>query len=98
MQSSTGTIKSLLKRYEYYSIMVENSLGGDELKQKLSFLEKAISALREEDFKIMKEIYLDGLSVTQVAKNCFCARRTVYYRCERIIKRIAEVYDGQFKP
>ena len=96
MQSNTETIKNLLRRYEYYNIKVESGFGGDELKSKLKFLEKAISALRVEDFNLIKGIFIDGLTVVDAAKQALCARRTVYYRCEKIIKQIAEVYAEAF--
>ena len=90
-------MRNLLKRYQFYKIQAENGLGGSCLQKKLMFLENSISVLNEEDYKLIKTIYIDGISVAKAAKILFCARQTVYNRCEKIIGLIAEVYDQQLE-
>jgi len=89
-------IKQLLKNNQLYKIQAENGLGGNALREKLIFIENSISALNGEDCNLLKSIFIDGQTITKVAKSCFCTRQTIYNRCEKIIKVIAHVYEMQF--
>lgn len=71
-------------------------MGGTALKEKLTFLENSIRVLGEEDYKLIKAVYIDQVAVVRVAKTLFCDRKTVYRKCDRIIDLIAKVYDEQF--
>jgi len=97
MQSSAETIKDLLKDYRFYKMQAKIGLGELSLSERLEFIENAISALCEEDNKLMRQVYLEGLPVVKVAKDCCCVRRTVYYRCAKIVEKIAKVFETRFK-
>ena len=45
---------------------------------------------------MIKGVFIDKIPVARIAKSCFCHRNTVYYRIEKIIEAIAEVYFEQF--
>ena len=39
------------------------------------------------DYRIIRELTNNGMKITKVAPNVYLARKTIYYRCEKI-KRI----------
>ena len=95
MLSSTAEIKRLLKANQFYKMQAANGLGGD-LREKLDFLEKAISALNAEDLKLIRGVYIEKIPVARIAKSLFLHRASVYRRADMIIEKLAEVYDLQF--
>lgn|GEM_PF-4519045 len=94
MKSSAEIIKDLLCNYRFYKMQTKNGLGGPLLSERLDFLENSISALCAEDNILLRQVYLEGLAVVKVAKSCRCARRSVYYRCARIVEKIAKVFEA----
>jgi hypothetical protein len=59
----------------------------------MSFVEKSICVLSEEEYDLIKSAFIDKTKVTKLAKTHFCTRGTIYYRLENILKKIVEVYD-----
>ena len=96
MQSHTETIRSLLRQYAFYKAQVENGLGGDTLREKVKFLEIAISLLGDKDYKLIKGIYLDRLSIEELSKLLCIHRSTAFRRINVIVKNMAKVYEMQF--
>ena len=96
MQSSLADMKDLLKNYHFYKIQAKNGLGGDCLQKKLAFLENSISVLNEEDNKLIKSIYIDGVPVVKAAKSLYLHRATIYRKIDAIIENLAKVYEIMF--
>jgi DNA-directed RNA polymerase specialized sigma24 family protein len=96
MQSGVEIIKNYLKRYRFYKLQAETGVGGDGLKEQIDFLDKAVDALPPEDRKIIRLLFIDKTSAEMVARTCHCVRSTVYYRADKIIAQIAEIYAVRF--
>jgi hypothetical protein len=94
MQSTVEIIKDLLKNYHFYRIQVVSGYAGEQLKERLHFLENLLKVFYEDDYKLVKQIYLEKLPVAKVARNYYCARGTVYNRCEKAIRQIAKIYEN----
>lgn len=61
----------------------------------LNILDKALELIeKDEDFEIIKKLYIEGMKIEEVADNESIDMKTVYRRRKRLIKRLSIILYG----
>ena len=76
--------------------LVKSGSGGDKLKAEVEFIENAINALPESDYKVMLAVFVDKRSLRSVAKSFYMSHSGLRYKIEKTINEIAELHKTVF--
>jgi DNA-directed RNA polymerase specialized sigma subunit len=78
----------MLRKWHFYKAIVSASETGGELKKQIDAIERVIYALDDENAKIIKLHYFDGVGTDTIAGRIHISERAVFYRLTTIIKDI----------
>jgi RNA polymerase sigma factor (sigma-70 family) len=68
---------------------------GDTLREKLALLDECVEALSDENRNAIEARYMDGCSLSEIAKRLDIARETVKKRLYRAKTQLAKCIEGK---
>jgi len=93
MEAESKEFYKMLTDMTFYLIQRQNGVGGNELKNKLDFIENSIKVLPEEDNKLINAFVYEKQPIKNIMAQNNISRNIVYYRLKRIAKIMAKAYS-----
>lgn len=77
-------------------MQIKNNLCGDKLRKEIELIESCINAMPEHDYNIMVAVFIEKITLRQVAKNVCLSHSGVRKRIQKLLKTIIIVYESAF--
>ena len=94
MQYTADQVLQLLKTYRVCIGKLKNNTASMQMKQQIESLEKSIAVLDEENFSIIKGIFVEGVTYQKMSERIGLSKPGVQSRIKAVAKLLAKMMSA----